>query len=463
MGAISDVFSSLWTRTWERILDNKGKLTATGGLLVGIILTLTFKDLYPDLEASFRRRLGRTRTNGGYHALPGRADYVRLEDHTRTTSKAAVHEDDPRRTVITDDQEIPIGIEGLIGNTPLIKLRSLSEATGCDILAKAEFLNGAGNSPKDRVALSIITHAEEEGLLVPDRGDTIYEGTVGSTGISLAAVCRARGYKAHICMPSDAAIEKSDLLLKLGAIVERVKPASIVDSNQFVNLARRRAEQHTANPDLPGRGFFADQFENTANYLAHQNTTGPEIYAQTSGSLNVFVGGAGTGGTISGVALALKPLIPDLRIVLADPQGSGLYNKIKNGVLFSSTETEGTRRRHQVDSIVKGIGINRLTANFSAGMHLIDDAVKVTDEQAMMMARWLVEKEGLFVGASSCVNLVSAAVVAKKMRAEGKKDTRIVTILCDSGNRHLSKFWKEAGEVGGKDVEFTLDEILAKG
>lgn len=193
-------------------------------------------------------------------------------------------------------------------------------------------------------------------------------------------------------MPDDQAAEKSDLLLRLGAQVERVRPASIIDQNQFVNLARRRAAEHSADTDRPGRGFFADQFENTANYLAHQNGTGPEIFQQTKGHVDVFVAGAGTGGTISGVALALKPKIPALKVVLADPQGSGLYNKIKNGVMFSSTETEGTRRRHQVDSIVEGVGINRLTANFNAGMHLIDDAVKVTDEQAMRMARWLVEK-----------------------------------------------------------------------
>lgn len=257
-------------------------------------------------------------------------------------------------------------------------------------------------------------------------------------------------------MPDDQASEKSDLLLKLGATVERVRPASIVDQDQFVNMARRRAQEHTNSPDKPGRGFFADQFENTSNYLAHQNTTGPEIYSQTNGRLDAFVAGAGTGGTISGVALALKPLLPDMKVVLADPQGSGLYNKIKYGVMFSPTEAEGTRRRHQVDSIVEGIGINRLTANFEAGMHLIDDAVKVSDEQAMKMARWLVEKEGLFVGASSAVNCVAAVSVARRLG----RDKRVVTVLCDSGTRHLSKFWKEAGNVGGVDAEFTLEDIL---
>lgn len=160
------------------------------------------------------------------------------------------------------------------------------------------------------------------------------------------------------------------------------------------------------------------------------------------------------------MALALKPLLPELQIVLADPQGSGLYNKIKYGVMFSSTEAEGTRRRHQVDSIVEGIGINRLTKNFEAGLHLINDAVEVTDEQAMKMARWLVEKEGLFVGASSAVNCVAAAKFAKRMRSKQGKKYRIVTVLCDSGTRHLSKFWKAAGNVGGVEEDVMLDDIL---
>lgn len=257
-------------------------------------------------------------------------------------------------------------------------------------------------------------------------------------------------------MPDDQATEKADVLLKLGATVERVRPASIVDQNQFVNMARRRAREHTEDPNKPGKGFFADQFENTSNYIAHQTTTGPEIYRQTDGHLDAFVSGAGTGGTISGVALALKPLLPGLRVVLADPQGSGLYNKVKYGVLFSSTEAEGTRRRHQVDSIVEGIGINRLTANFSAGMNLVDDAVKVSDTQARGMARWLVEKDGLFVGASSAVNCVAAAQVAKKM----ERGSRIVTILCDSGSRHLSRFWKAAGDISEEETTYTLDQIL---
>lgn len=205
-------------------------------------------------------------------------------------------------------------------------------------------------------------------------------------------------------MPSDQAVEKSDLLLKLGAIVDRVTPAPIVEKENFVNRARALAQATTANTDTPSRGFFADQFENESNWRAHHNGSGPEIYAQCEGKLDAFVAGAGTGGTISGVALFLKPKIPNLSVVLADPQGSGLYNRVRYGVMFDLKEREGTRRRTQVDTIVEGIGINRVTANFEVGKELVDDAVRVTDTQAMAMARWLVEKDGMFLGSSSAVN-----------------------------------------------------------
>lgn len=206
------------------------------------------------------------------------------------------------------------------------------------------------------------------------------------------------------CMPSDVATEKSDLLLKLGAVVDRVRPAPIVDTQHFVNRARTLAEEHTRDPHRRGRGLFADQFEIEANWRAHFNGTGPEIFHQCHGSLDAFVAGAGTGGTISGVALYLKPRLPNIKIILADPPGSGLYNKVKFGVMFHSQEKEGTRRRHQVDTIVEGIGISRITANFEVGRELVDDAVKVTDAQALAMAKWLVEKDGIFVGSSSAVN-----------------------------------------------------------
>ena len=368
-----------------------------------------------------------------------------------------------------------LGIESLIGNTPLFVVKSLSAATGCTILAKAEFINGAGGSPKDRVALSIIQTAEEEGLLTPYSGDTIYEGTVGSTGISLATLCRARGYLAHICMPSDQSTEKSDLLLKLGAIVERVKPAPIVDQNHFVNRARQLAEDHTANPEKKGRGFFANQFETDANWRVHFEQTGPEIYEQCNGQIDAFVAGAGTGGTISGVAKYLKSKLSNVKIVLADPQGSGLYHKIKHGVMFHGQEREGTRRRDQVDTMVEGIGLTRSTSNFEAGAAFIDDAVKVSDAQAKAMAKYLVEKDGIFVGSSSAVNcechsdgqryqntiLIRLGVAAVETALNLGPGHRIVTILCDSGMRHLSKFWAQVGKVGEGD-ETTFAEILAK-
>ncbi|KAJ5183729.1 hypothetical protein N7492_001345 [Penicillium capsulatum] len=364
------------------------------------------------------------------------------------------------------------GIQGCIGNTPLFRIKSLSDETGCEILAKAEFLNGAGQSSKDRVALSMIEMAEEQGILTPYSGDTIYEGTSGSTGISLASLARAKGYLAHICMPSDQAIEKSNLLLKLGAIVDRVPPAPIVEKDNFVNRARALAHAHTASTTVPspagevaqlqapdemrrGRGFFTDQFENEANWRAHFGGSGPEIYAQCHGSLDAFVAGAGTGGTISGVARYLKPLLPKLTVVLADPQGSGLYNRVRYGVMFDLKEREGTRRRPQVDTIVEGIGINRVTANFEAGKELVDDAVRVTDAQALAMAKWLVEKDGIFVGSSSAVNCFAAVQTAKKLGP----GHRIVTVLSDSGSRHLSRFWARAGDVGGA-TDTKLTDVL---
>lgn len=428
-----------------------GTAALTVAFVTGIFVTLGFKDLYPELENRYQQRRKR---NGRAAASSSTAGFRR---DSLVFGPVSLEDRESSMTTIDRGMGIVDGIEGTIGNTPLIKIRSLSEATGCIILAKAEFLNGAGGSPKDRVALNMIEVAEEHGLLVPNRGDTIYEGTVGSTGISLAVLARARGYKAHICMPSDMAVEKSDLLHHLGANVERVTPAPITDPRHFVNLARTRAKEHTAS-DSPSRGFFADQFESLANYTAHMKTTGPEIFTQTGGRLDAFVAGAGTGGTISGVTKYLKEekKLTNLRVVLADPQGSGLYNKIRHGVMYSPTEREGTRRRQQVDTMVEGIGINRITENLEAARALIDDAVRVTDDQALRMARWLVEHDGIFVGSSSAVNCVAAVATALRM----PKGSRVVTILCDSGTRHLSKFWKHIGEMGLEDETQEQDEDL---
>ncbi|RSH84834.1 uncharacterized protein EHS24_006363 [Apiotrichum porosum] len=377
----------------------------------------------------------------------------------------------PRRPIeVRSDEAVP-GVVGLIGNTPLVRINSLSDALGVDIFGKAEFLN-PGGSVKDRVALRIIEDAEARGLLHPHTGSVLFEGTVGSTGISLATVGKAKGYEAHIIMPSDVAIDKVLVLERLGATVERVPPVSIVDQNQFVNLARRRAHEF-GNVDLPTnsttddivvsttatdddvhgaptprhrdavehkpRGFFADQFENSSNFDAHFRGTGPEILRQTGGHVDAFVSGAGTGGTISGTSAALKRAVPDLKVVLADPEGSGLFNKVKYGVMFASQESEGTKRRHQVDTVVEGIGINRITHNFELGEAIIDDAYRVTDAEAVAMSRYLVANDGLFLGSSSACNLVACVRLAKTM----PRGARIVTILCDSGARHQTKFWSD--------------------
>jgi cysteine synthase len=430
-----------------------GTAAVTTAFIAGMLLTLGFKDFYPDLEGRYqqKRKRGASRRSATAPDSRRRSSFfggpVKLEDHESDLEAGLGH-----LSGYVD------GIEGAIGNTPLIKIRSLSEASGCTILAKAEFLNGAGGSPKDRVALNMIRDAEDRGLLTPGgHGDTIYEGTVGSTGISLATLARAKGYKAYICMPDDQSIEKSKLLHHLGATVERVPVAPITSPDHFVNLARRRAAEHTASTEDESKGFFADQFESEANFRAHLQSTGPEIYYQTGGKIDAFVAGAGTGGTISGVARYLKEEagLKSVKIVLADPQGSGLYNRIKHGVMYSSTEREGTRRRTQVDTIVEGIGINRVTQNFKAGEAFIDDAIRVTDDQASRMARWLVEKDGIFAGSSSAVNCVAAFETAIKL----PKGSTVVTILCDSGSRHLSKFWHHIAKMGLEDNEKADAEV----
>jgi len=436
-----------------------GTAAVAAAFALGVLVTLGLKDFYPDLERRFqqsRKRYGRGGAKVGAQDGRRRSSLfsapVRLEDHESLDDGAALV--DFSRAAVD-------GIDGCIGNTPLLRLRSLSEATGCTILAKAELLN-PGGSPKDRVALAIIRAAEADGRLVPGRGDTIYEGTVGSTGISLATLARALGYRAHICMPDDQSAEKAALLREMGAAVERVPVAPIVDPGHFVNLARRRAAEHGGAPgSAPGsRGFFADQFESPANARAHQTTTGPEIWAQTAGRLDAFVCGAGTGGTVTGVARHLKRdrgLGDALRVVVADPQGSGLYNRVRHGVLYAPTEKEGTRRRSQVDSVVEGVGMNRMTAVLEAGLDLIDDAVAVSDAQACAMARWLVERDGVFAGSSSAVNCVGAVATALTL----PRGSTVVTVLCDSGFRHLSKFYKKIGDMGLEDRGTGDEDLVA--
>jgi cysteine synthase A len=341
----------------------------------------------------------------------------------------------------------------LIGDTPMVRINSLSDATGCEIYAKLELAN-PGGSAKDRVALAVIRHFEETGELVPGRGDILFEGTSGSTGISFAMLCNALGYTAHICLPDDTSNEKLQLLESYGAEIEKVKPASIVDPNQYVNAARKGALTLKNDSSTLANGVFADQFENDNNWRVHYDTTGPEIWEQMNHDIDYFITGSGTGGTIAGCSRFLKKVTNSkVRILLADPQGSGMYNRVKYGVMYDNVEKEGTRRRHQVDTLVEGIGLNRVTHNFMQGEHCIDDSIRVTDNEALKMARFLSASDGLFLGSSSSINAVGALRVAQN----AKPGSRIVIIACDSGSRHLSKFWKEALRI---DKSISLENIL---
>ena len=330
-----------------------------------------------------------------------------------------------------DDSGVVDGVVGAIGNTPLIYLKGLSKKHGCHIYGKAEFLN-PGGSVKDRVALQIINDAEQSGKI--SKGDTLYEGTAGSTGISLAMISSAKGYACEIFMPNDQAIEKSLLMEQYGATVHRVPPVSIVDSQQFTRLAEQRAKEKG--------GFYTNQFENLSNFRAHYNMTGPEIVKQMVGKCwDGFVAAAGTGGTIAGISEYLRDTMGAAcpRIALVDPQGSSLYNRVEHGVAFSVKEREGTRTKNQIDSITEGIGIvGRITANFAKAE--IDQAFQCSDQEAVDMARVLMREEGLFLGSSSAVNCVGAVKLAKVL-GEG---STIVTILCDGGHRHLSRFYNRA-------------------
>ncbi|KAG0690328.1 hypothetical protein C6P40_003252 [Pichia californica] len=343
-------------------------------------------------------------------------------------------------------------VADLIGNTPMVRVNSLSEYTGCEIYAKLELAN-PGGSAKDRVALSVVRHFEEIGELVPGRGDVLFEGTSGSTGISFAMLCNALGYTAHICLPDDTSNEKLQLLESYGAEIEKVKPASIVDPNQYVNAARKGALNLKNDKSTLANGVFANQFENDNNWRAHYATTGPEIWEQMNYDIDYFVTGSGTGGTIAGCSRYLKSVSNKIKVFLADPQGSGMFNRVKYGVMYDCVEKEGTRRRHQVDTLIEGVGLNRITHNFLQGEHCVDDAVRVTDDEAIRMARYLSSNDGLFVGSSSCINAVAAVKIAQN----SKPGSKIVMIACDSGTRHLSKFWKEALKI---DKNITLEQVL---
>lgn len=306
-----------------------------------------------------------------------------------------------------------------IGRTPLIRLKGPSEATGCTILGKAEFLN-PGGSVKDRAALAIVQDAIESGALRP--GGTIVEGTAGNTGIGLALVGNAMGFRTVIVMPETQSQEKKDMLRLCGADLRLVPAVPFKDPGNYVHVSRRIAEELAATE--PNGAIWANQFDNLANREGHRRTTGPEIWDQTDGKVDAFTCATGTGGTLAGVALALKERNPNIRIVLADPMGSALYSWKKHGELKS----EGT-------SITEGIGQGRVTANLADAP--LDDAVQVSDEEALPVIFDLLKQEGLVLGGSSGVNVAAAMKVARQM---GPGHT-IVTILCDYGTRYQSKLF----------------------
>jgi cysteine synthase A len=306
------------------------------------------------------------------------------------------------------------GFPGAIGNTPLIRLPKLSAAIGREICGKAEFLN-PGGSVKDRAARGIIDDFERRGMLAP--GGTIVEGTAGNTGIGLTLVANARGYRTIIVMPDDQAPEKYGLLRAYGTDLRVVPAAPFTNDANYYHVARRIAES------MPG-AVWANQFENTANRDAHERTTGPEIVAQTGGTLAAFVAAAGTGGTIAGTGRALKAHDPSIRVVLCDPYGSALYNYVTRGELVPEGESNA-----------EGIGIKRLVANFAGAP--VDDAIRVDDRTMIEMAHWLVREEGIFVGGSAALNVAGAARYARTL-PEG---SRVVTILCDGGDRYRSRIY----------------------
>jgi len=313
--------------------------------------------------------------------------------------------------------EMSDGFCGAIGNTPLIKLKSASEATGCTILGKAEFLN-PGGSVKDRAALFIILDAEDRGVLEP--GGVVVEGTAGNTGIGLALVGNARGYRTVIVIPETQSQEKKDTLRLCGAELMLVPAAPYKDPGNYVRVSERVAEERAATE--PNGVLWANQWDNTANRRAHYEGTGPEIWRQTDGRLDAFVTSTGTGGTLAGVSRYLKSENPDVSIVLADPMGSALYSWAKTG---------GTEMS-KGPSITEGIGNSRVTENLADTR--IDDAVQVTDQAMVSMVYQLLRDEGWYFGSSTGINLAAAVQVAEQL---GPGHT-IVTMLCDDGGKYRS-------------------------
>jgi len=310
----------------------------------------------------------------------------------------------------------------LIGNTPLIRLNGISDRTGCEIFGKAEFMN-PGGSVKDRAAKAIIDHAEKTGELRPD--GTIVEGTAGNTGISLTLVGRARGYKTVIVMPETQSQEKKDLLRICGADLRLVPAVPYSDPNNYVRYSERLANELAHS--IPESVVWANQFDNIANRDGHYTTTGPEFWEQTDGRINGFICSVGSGGTLAGTGMYLKSMSKNILIGLSDPMGSALYHHYTHG----SLKAEG-------GSVSEGIGQGRITANLNEAP--VDRAYQITDAEALPLMYELMEKEGLYLGGSSAINVAGAYHMARDM---GPGHV-ICTILCDSGQRYQSKIWDPA-------------------
>jgi len=339
------------------------------------------------------------------------------------------------------------GVVEAIGNTPLIKLKRASQETGCEILGKAEFMN-PGQSVKDRAALAIIRDAEKRGALRP--GGVIVEGTAGNTGIGLTLVGNALGYRSVIVIPETQSQEKKDMLRLAGATLVEVPAVGYVNPNNYVKVSGRLAEELAKSE--PNGAIWANQFDNVANRQGHIETTGPEIWQQTEGKVDGFVSAVGTGGTLAGVAIALKGFNPKIRIALADPMGAALYAYYTTGEL----KAEGS-------SITEGIGQGRITKNIEGAP--IDVAFQVPDEEAIPLCFQLLEEEGLCLGGSSGINVAGAIRLAKEM---GPGHT-IVTILCDYGTRYQSKLFnpeflrsKNLPVPGWLERNGGLTDVLAK-
>jgi cysteine synthase A len=310
------------------------------------------------------------------------------------------------------------GFVDAVGNTPLIHLEGLSRETGCEIYGKAEFMN-PGGSVKDRAAKWIVLEAERTGALKP--GGTVVEGTAGNTGIGIAHICNARGYRCVIVMPDNQSPEKYRLIEALGAEVRKVPAVPYSNPNQYQHVARRTAEE------MPN-AIWANQFDNTANRRAHVESTGPEIWEQTDGRIDAFVASSGTGGTLAGTAEYLKSKRDTVRAVLADPPGSSLYEFVTHGELKATGK----------GSITEGIGIARVTENFKGAP--VDAAVHVEDAETVTMVYRLLREEGLFLGSTSGINVAAAVRVARDLGP----GHGIVTVLCDGGAKYVSRLYDRA-------------------